>query len=222
MGEIRKINHYTGEDMGSAGEFNGNCFGKPFICVYEEVAPKVASGHLATFDLVGDLKAYIRYTSSDELNAFLAKDSASTGTIGGTMVVTEELCEHLGKTPDSLFAEAISNMIETGIAIKDASEIVGMPTMGFMYVAHYNDFGGQRGAGILAIPCLLEKIREKIGDCYIIPSSVHEIIAVPESAPVPAEELREMIVSVNKTCLLPEDILSNRLYKLDETGLHLA
>ena len=43
MGEIRKINRETGEDMGVVGDIEANeIAGRPFICVYGVSRPRVA------------------------------------------------------------------------------------------------------------------------------------------------------------------------------------
>lgn len=56
------------------------------------------------------------------------------------------------------------------------------------------------------------------GDFYIIPSSIHELIAVPVLAQG-LEELREMVKEVNDNQLAPEEILGYEVYRYNrETG----
>ena len=53
---------------------------------------------------------------------------------------------------------------------------------------------------------------------YIIPSSIHEVILLPDSGKEPdATALKEMIREVNSTQVAPEEILSDNLYYYDAT-----
>lgn len=47
---------------------------------------------------------------------------------------------------------------------------------------------------------------------YIIPSSVHEVIIVPESKAPRREEIEEMVTEINETQIEEEEVLSNRVY----------
>lgn len=75
------------------------------------------------------------------------------------------------------------------------------------------------GANIMLYKEYLEIAAEKMnGDFYIIPSSIHELIAVPVLAQG-LEELREMVKEVNDNQLAPEEILGYEVYRYNrETG----
>lgn len=47
---------------------------------------------------------------------------------------------------------------------------------------------------------------------YIIPSSVHEVIIVPESKAPKKAEIEEMVMEINETQVEEEEVLSNRIY----------
>lgn len=54
---------------------------------------------------------------------------------------------------------------------------------------------------------------------YVLPSSVHEVIIVPEKAAVQKEELSVMVAEINRTQVDEEEILSDNAYYYDrETG----
>lgn len=64
-------------------------------------------------------------------------------------------------------------------------------------------------------PTFPEKVKETIGcNAYVIPSSVHECILVPEHFG-PAEEIEPMISMVNTNNVAPEEVLSDTLYFID-------
>ena len=71
------------------------------------------------------------------------------------------------------------------------------------------------GATILARPEFLEKMATIVGgDIFILPSSVHELIALPawDTSDERIQELRNMIEEVNSTQVSREERLSNNLY----------
>lgn len=72
------------------------------------------------------------------------------------------------------------------------------------------------GAVCILYPGVLEELslREKC-NFYILPSSIHEVILLPDSGMGSAEELKRMIVEVNSTQVAPEEVLSDSLYYYD-------
>ena len=47
---------------------------------------------------------------------------------------------------------------------------------------------------------------------YILPSSIHEVIIIPESQAPNKDTLNEMVQEVNETQVEPEDVLSDHVY----------
>lgn len=69
------------------------------------------------------------------------------------------------------------------------------------------------GAGAIFYSEALSELADKLGtDLYILPSSIHEVIAIPVNSLAP-KELEEMVGEVNETQLMPEEILSNHVYR---------
>ena len=79
--------------------------------------------------------------------------------------------------------------------------------------------GAVNGAGVIFCDSVLRKIWQKIGDFYILPSSVHEVIVVPVSGGIDRVELTEMVRTINATEVAPEDRLSDQVYLYDR-NLH--
>ena len=72
------------------------------------------------------------------------------------------------------------------------------------------------GAVCMLYPGVLEKLSAKVQKSfYILPSSVHEVILLPETGIETAGELRAMISDVNSTLVAPEEVLSDNLYYYD-------
>ena len=70
------------------------------------------------------------------------------------------------------------------------------------------------GAAVMLYPNFLEHVRETIGsNFYIIPSSIHEILIIPETkAGLDKEELLETVQTVNDTQVSNEEILADNVY----------
>lgn len=72
------------------------------------------------------------------------------------------------------------------------------------------------GASCLLYPGVLSTLADSRGqNLYIIPSSIHEVIVLPDSGKENADRLRRMIAEVNTTQVEPEEILSDNLYYYD-------
>ena len=72
------------------------------------------------------------------------------------------------------------------------------------------------GASAILYPDILHNLSETLkSDLYIIPSSVHEVIVFARNMADDEKSLRDMIRSVNKTQLEPQDVLSDSLYFYD-------
>lgn len=76
--------------------------------------------------------------------------------------------------------------------------------------------GGQNGAGILFCQEYLKAIREKIGDYYIIPSSIHEVLIVPNDGTMNIKGLTSIVQDVNANEVSENDYLADRAFTADE------
>lgn len=73
---------------------------------------------------------------------------------------------------------------------------------------------------ILQFPKLLRRIYGKIGDYYIIPSSVYEQIIIPADIINDIDHVKAIIHQVNNTVVKSTDKLSDKLLKYNALGLH--
>ena len=72
---------------------------------------------------------------------------------------------------------------------------------------------GVDGATCIVYRGLLERIKRRLGrGFYIIPSSVHEVLILPENSGYDKESLENIVSEVNSTVLSPMDILSENVY----------
>ena len=75
------------------------------------------------------------------------------------------------------------------------------------------------GAVCILYPGVLESLaREEGHDLYILPSSMHEVILLPDTGAPSAEELKRMVREVNDTQVAPEEVLSGNVYRYTRAG----
>ena len=64
----------------------------------------------------------------------------------------------------------------------------------------------------------LHQLAERLGDnLYIMPSSIHEVLAIPaETEKNDLDYLKDMVYTANMDTVLPEERLSNNVYYYDK------
>lgn len=68
---------------------------------------------------------------------------------------------------------------------------------------------------------ILQKASQTLGSFYILPSSIHECILVPESSAPQPGTLVQMVQEINLTQVPPEEVLSDHIYHYDARKHHL-
>ncbi len=69
------------------------------------------------------------------------------------------------------------------------------------------------GAACMLYPDVLKIFGEKLGrDFYILPSSVHELVLVPQDESISKEALWEIVTDINRTQVAQEEILADSVY----------
>lgn len=75
------------------------------------------------------------------------------------------------------------------------------------------------GAAVIAYDGVLDKIAEKAGtDLIVLPSSVHEVIILPDNGLFNYRELESMVKEINRNEVQPEERLSDHVYHYDREG----
>lgn len=117
---------------------------------------------------------------------------------------------HRAEKDKSVFGEGLIR--ETADELLD--QIIGERREMCMYVL--TNTNNYHGAGCMIYPELLQKFSQKLGaNMFILPSSIHEVILLPDIGIEDAAELRRMVSEVNDTQLTPEEVLSDSVYYYD-------
>ena len=148
-----------------------------------------------------------------------------------SILVTNQLIENMGVTPEQLHADALENAPKIKpVEIKGMSEVMAemmgveqAEMMGIfpvapedekIYVATVPD--KVHGAGVLAYQNFMDQAAERAGgDFYILPSSLHEVLIVPDNGEMGLKDLEAMVKEVNATQVAPADKLTDSVYHYD-------
>lgn len=159
----------------------------------------------------------------------VSKDSEGTGTITVknnmlsfwnvdtdtlyqlAIVNTQRLFRGTVRSMASVMTEILSHKLDEECAQEFYDMMVGEDDMIPMYICTNAD--KLNGAGVILYQGLLQEFADRVGsDFYILPSSIHETLLIPANSDMDIEYLRDMVRTVNRTEVAPDEILSESVY----------
>jgi len=152
------------------------------------------------------------------------------------IAVNHGVMQQLGVDRNELFLKAMESAVSYDPAtLTDMSQALFSPDkenlldrteplepmeVGGMYVLTTES--GNLGASALFYPDVKEKAAEMLGSgYYVLPSSIHECILVPETAGINEKELCDMVKQANRTVVEAKDVLSDNVYHYDRESRSL-
>lgn len=175
------------------------------------IAPKGINDGYVTIPYL-DLELYFRVIVS------LQEDGAGSYKVNESMlytwnVTTEDLLtvtETNEYIAESMREMMIAMMEEDGMPRKMLEALLDTSTPDQTVVSNKHKF---YGAAVLYNKDLLKEVADKYeSDLYIIPSSIHELIATPIFNESTVEDMSTMVKEVNETQVASEEVLSNHVY----------
>jgi hypothetical protein len=166
-----------------------------------------------------------------DLTAVLRIYLPSPQTDMATILVTDKLVYTWGQEPDALYQQALANTIEQNppkidsliniiCSLQEESNAwQEIPNFTMEPYEQYvlSNSSNYFGASVLLYPEVLKQLSQNTNsNLFILPSSIHELILMRDNGDMDAAELQAMVASVNKTELVPEDILSDEVYYYDK------
>ena len=143
-----------------------------------------------------------------------------------TTVITNQMMEQYGITQEQLHQDAVENAAITHPAsLRSMREVMAammgmepdppMPGEPELMVATTQD--AYMGASVIQYPGFMDMAAEKIGgDFFMLPSSIHEVLFLPDDGKADYHELAEMVQTINETQVAPADRLSDNVYHYDK------
>ena len=201
----------------------------PAVDVSELMNYEAAKKYLC-FDVVGsdrnaDMLEKVPHTDKENISMVYRLQLDSTENGAATVLITNAMMEQFGVTKEQLHADAMENAQEIRPAdfrtmATVMAEMMGMPEEMMadmappMYVATNQD--KVQGAAVMFYPDFMDQAAKELGgDIFILPSSVHEVLILPDDGNMNAQELKEMVTSINASEVSPEDRLTDSVYHYD-------
>lgn len=148
----------------------------------------------------------------------------------GTILVTNQLLEEYGITAEQLHKDALEIAPKNRpLEIKGMGEVLSQqmgvedlamlglnipPEEEKMFVASVE--GNVHGACVLAYEEFMDKAAKRVGGSfYILPSSIHEILLIPDDGQFELTALDQMVREVNATTVSASDKLTDNVYHYD-------
>lgn len=128
-----------------------------------------------------------------------------------SLLVTEGVLNHWGIRQEQLHEDAIKSSRELDPeGIFDLGDLLGNPSAILMIVVTTQS--GQNGAAALFYPGVVERLAKMLNGSFIIlPSSVHEVIAIPDDEDL--DNLERIVREINGSQVAEEDRLSDHVYR---------
>lgn len=133
----------------------------------------------------------------------------------GMIIVRNMDMKRWGKTAEELYQDAVENcprmLPPVFRMLSDVLEVLQPAGEGELYLL--TNESALYGAAVILYPGLLQEVADYIGgDYFVLPSSVHEVILLPDNGEE-AEDLLHIVTEINHTQVAEEEILIDAVYK---------
>lgn len=164
----------------------------------------------------------IPHKTTGDIAAVYRVEPALSGAGEASVLLTNELMAQYGVTKEELHRDAVaSQLINRPPTLRNLYDVIAsmmtkepdMPESD-LWVACVE--GNVHGAAAVQCPEFMDKAAEKLGgDFFILPSSIHEVLFVPDNGGFDRRDLENMVQAINETQVEPEDRLSDHVYHYD-------
>ena len=129
-----------------------------------------------------------------------------------SFIVTNTLANEYGVSEEDLYKNAINCAPRINPAhISTLAAELGLPE-GLLPIYLITTKDKVYGAASIAYPGVLDDLFHMIGSFFILPSSIHEVLLVPDDGRQDVSALMTMVREVNRTQVIPKERLSNNVY----------
>ncbi|MCC8105242.1 MAG: DUF5688 family protein [Clostridiales bacterium] len=179
------------------------------------------------------LKGIPRHDMEDLSLIYRIRINGDDNELMADILFTNKMLERYGITPEQLHHDALETagrkeplcILNVKEIMERMSDMLGMPALleipeqeaeyGFsLYMA--TNMSGRKGASVIAYPEFMDKASEKLnGDFYIFPSSVNEVMMLPDDGEQNWRNLENVVRGINKDSIPSGEKLSDKVYHYD-------
>ena len=142
--------------------------------------------------------------------------SVSDSLLGdSTVLIHKKHLELWGVSPEALYDLALENTRrEYGVSLTPLAIAAGRtdPPSFISSIFVFTNRARAFGAACLLYDDVLRDFSDRHGSFYVLPSSIHETILVPEKSGATPAFLSDMVRQVNENDVAPEEVLSDQIY----------
>ena len=162
-----------------------------------------------------DLSA-IYYIHLDWNDGDLASVNIANTLMEGWGVTEEELWDIAFKNTQRIFPAEIDSMQSVLCGLLGGDEDLPETDPGMLVVSNDKKCSG---AAVIFYDDVLARLTDRLGDkIFILPSSVHELIAIPDTGKEDINVLTDMVRSVNRSEVSEKEFLSDNVYHYERGG----
>ena len=168
-------------------------------------------------DEFGCVAGTINVTDANMTAWNIDKETLFDAAIKNTVTYMKPCLEKIGELMKELYCEKIGNNSLYGMdELDQIMNAIDTSYDRMIYVL--TNKKRINGSVYIMFNDILISVAEEINDnLYIIPSSIHELIIVPEKCAINENELKYMVKEINKTELDPKEVLSDSIYYFDRS-----
>ncbi len=212
-------------NLNMTGAFQAYEAGRPYEDILEEVEAQLMKvvDHTPQFNIRLE---NIPHQKVEDMALIYRVDMGDSSGGKMTSVITNQQLKAFGITAEQLHQDALENAPLTHPASLRSMQEVMADMMGMkpeeiatgepmMLVATVE--GSFMGASVIQYPGFMDQAAEKIGgDFFVLPSSIHEVLLIPDDGTQDYHDLAEMVQTINETQVAPAERLSDNVYHYDK------
>lgn len=190
-----------------------------FLGVYDEVRPRLFMAVVETERNKYTLRR-CPHRSLVDMSAVCRVNVSEDDENIASALVTDSMMKLWGVTEEQLFADAYDNM---SVELMDMGAIVpGADADCPIKIARTKGIQAN-GAGVIAMPNFCEEMARKFGKSfYLLPSSIHEVLLVPDDDMFSPEPMVEMVRDINRTQVSLQERLTDNAYYYNKDTAELT
>ena len=173
-----------------------------------------------------DILAQIPHQKVEDLAVVYRIDMGEQSGFGATTLITDAVLDSYGISAEQLYQDALENApLSHPASLRSMRDVLAGMGMGggmeplpgepVMMVATTRD--SVMGASVIQYPGFMEQAAETMGgDFFVLPSSIHEVLLIPDDGKANFQELETMVQEINQSQVAPKERLSDHVYHYDQ------
>lgn len=127
--------------------------------------------------------------------------------------ITNKTFKEYGITKKELHQQAIQNMKKQGYSFEKLNLLTFRSEDDGLWILSNQNY--INGAAMILVPKIQKMIKSKLGDCYVLPSSIQELLLLPKRYAFDRHLMDIMVQDANKH-VSAEEYLSDHVYELSD------